>query len=164
MRSEARARALVRSEARANALILAGSAALLGGALAFQYVGGLAPCEMCIWQRWPHVAALVLGLVAWALRSNRAVVALAALAMLLSGLIGGFHAGVEQHWWEGPTACSAGFAGGTTAEIMAQVLATPLVRCDAIAWSLFGVSMAGWNFIVSTLIAGGALWLLLKRR
>ncbi len=153
----------MRSNQSANALVLAGSAALLGGALAFQYLGGLAPCEMCLWQRWPHLAAIGLGLLAWAMGSNRAVVALAALATLTAGAIGAFHAGVEQQWWTGPTACSAALTGGSTADIMAQVLATPLVRCDAIAWSLFGVSMAGWNFILSTLIAGGALWLLRRK-
>lgn len=150
----------MRSSQAANALVLVGSAAVLGGALAFQYLGGLAPCEMCLWQRWPHLAAIVLGLLAWALGSNRVVVALAALATLASGAIGAFHAGVEQHWWTGPTACSASLVGGSNADIMAQIMATPLVRCDAIAWSLFGVSMAGWNAICSALIAGGALWLL----
>ena len=148
----------------ANALVLVGSTALLGGALAFQYVGGLNPCEMCMWQRWPHVAALALGLAAWALRSNRLVVALAAVAVLASGAIGAFHAGVEQHWWEGITACSAGATSGTTAEIMAQIMATPFVRCDDIAWSLFGISMAGWNALLSTLIGGTVLWLLSRRK
>ncbi len=152
----------MRSSEAANALVLAGSAALLGGALAFQYLGGLAPCEMCIWQRWPHAAALGLGLLAWALGSNRGLVGLAALATLTSGAIGLFHAGVEQKWWEGLTACSASLTSGSSADIMAQILATPLVRCDAIAWSLFGISMAGWNAIVSAGIAGGALWLLRK--
>ena len=153
----------MRSNAAANALVLAGSAALLGGALLFQHVGGLAPCEMCIWQRWPHAAALGLGLLAWALRSNRALVALAAVAVLVSGGLGVFHAGVEQHWWPGVTACSASLASGSTDDIMRSILATPLVRCDAIAWSLFGISMAGWNAVLSLGIGGGALWLLGKR-
>lgn len=153
----------MRSEAAANALVLTGSAALLGGALLFQHVGGLYPCEMCIWQRWPHVAALGLGLIAWALRSNRAVVALAALAVLVSAALGLFHAGVELKWWEGVTACSASVASGSPADIMASILNTPLVRCDAVAWSLFGISMAGWNAILSTGIGGGALWLLARK-
>ena len=147
----------------ANALVLTGSAALLGGALAFQYLGHLYPCEMCLWQRWPHLAAIVLGLVAWSLRSSRAVVALAALATLASGAIGAFHAGVELHWWPGLTACSAAAVSGSTADIIRDILATPLVRCDAVPWSLLGISMAGWNAVVSTAIAGGALWLLTRR-
>lgn len=153
----------MRSEATSNALVLTGSTALLGGALLFQHVGGLYPCEMCIWQRWPHAAALGLGLAAWTLRSNRAVVALAALAVLVSAAIGVFHAGVELKWWEGVTACSAALAGGSQADIMASILNTPLVRCDAVAWSWLGISMAGWNAILSTGIGGGALWLLARK-
>ena len=153
----------MRSEQVANAAVLAGSAALLGGALLFQYVGGLAPCEMCVWQRWPHVAALALGLVAWALRSNRAVVALAAFAVLVSAGLAVFHVGVEQQWWQGVTACSASLAGGSQADILASIMNTPLVRCDAVAWSLFGISMAGWNAVLSAGIGGGALWLLTRK-
>jgi len=153
----------MRSEATANALVLTGSAALLGGALLFQHIGGLAPCEMCIWQRWPHATALGLGLVAWALRSNRAVVALAALAVLVSAALGLFHAGVELKWWEGITACTGGATGGSQAEIFASIMNTPLVRCDAVAWSLFGLSMAGWNAVLSAGIGGGTLWLLARK-
>lgn len=153
----------MRSEAAANAAVLAGSAALLGGALLFQYFGGYAPCEMCIWQRWPHVAALALGLTAWALRSNRAVVAVAAVAVLVSAGFGVFHLGVEQGWWPGITACSATAVGGSPADIMASIINTPLVRCDVAAWSLFGLSMAGWNAVLSAGIGGGALWLLARR-
>lgn len=154
----------MRSSALANALVLVGSSALLGGALLFQHIGGFAPCEMCIWQRWPHAVALGLGLLAWALRSNRGLVALAAVAVLVSGALGVFHAGVEQHWWPGVTACSASLAAGSTDDIMRSILATPLVRCDAIAWSLFGISMAGWNAVLSLGIGGGALWLLTRKR
>lgn len=141
-------------------LVLAASGALLAGAFAFQHLGGLSPCEMCVWQRWAHVAALGLGLIAWALGAPRALVALAALGTLVSGAIGGFHAGVEQGWWEGVTACSAGATGGSTADIIGSVLATPLVRCDAIPWALAGISMAGWNAILSLGVGGTALWLL----
>lgn len=151
----------MRSDAAANALVLAGSAALLGGALAFQYVGGLAPCEMCLWQRWPHVAALGLGLAAWALGNARAVVGLAALILLGGAGIGVFHAGVEYHWWVGPTACAAPLIAGK--DFVTAALATPLIRCDAAAWTLAGISMAGYNALFSTLIGGTALWLILKR-
>ncbi len=145
------------SSRAANAVVLTGSAALLGGALAFQYLDGLAPCEMCLWQRWPHVAALVLGLLAWALDNRRAVVALAAVAVLASAGIGYFHAGVEYHWWAGPQACT-----GPAFDIhnLAAALAAPMIRCDAAAWSLFGVSMAGYNALLSTLTGALALWLL----
>nr|WP_295658894.1 disulfide bond formation protein B [Polymorphobacter sp.] len=153
----------MRSKQAANALVLVGSAALLGGALAFQYIGHLAPCEMCLWQRWPHVTALVLGLIAWALRSNRALVALAALAVLTTAGIGYYHAGVEYHWWAGPQACTAaGFAAGS--DFITAALATPMIRCDAAAWTLFGISMAGYNALFSTMIGGVALWLVKKPR
>ena len=78
--------------------------------------------------------------------------------MLAGAGIAVFHVGVEQHWWQGITECSAPMVSGTSAEIMGQIMAQPLVRCDAIAWSLFGISMAGWNALVSTLIGGTALW------
>lgn len=153
----------MRSEAKADALVLLGSAGLLGGALAFQFIGGLAPCEMCHWQRWPHLAAIGLGLAAWALGLNRALVALAALATLVSGATGLFHAGVEAKWWEGPSACTAAPLTGTSAEVLGSLLAAPMVRCDAIPWSLLGVSMAGYNAILSFLIGAGALWLLTRK-
>ena len=151
----------------ANALVLIGSAALLGGALAFQHVGGLYPCEMCMWQRWPHLAAIALGLAAWALARTavrRALVALAGVAVLVSAGLGLFHAGVEQKWWTGPTACSAApVAGGSTQDVLASVMNAPLVSCGTIAWELFGISLAGWNALFSALIGGAVLWLIAKR-
>lgn len=160
MRSDlpASRRANRRSDRSVTALLLLGPTALLGGALAFEYLGGLAPCEMCLWQRWALAAALALALLGWATGHGRAVLALAALAVLGGAGIAVFHVGVEQHWWQGITKCAATLSSGSTADIMGQILAQPLVRCDAIPWSLFGISMAGWNAIVSTLIGGTALW------
>ncbi len=141
-----------------TALLLLGPAGLLGGALAFEYLGGLPPCEMCLWQRWALAAALALALLGWATDYARAVLALAALAVLGGAGIAVFHVGVEQHWWQGITKCAATLSSGSNADVMGQILAQPLVRCDAIPWSLFGISMAGWNVVVSTLIGGTALW------
>lgn len=141
----------------ATVLLLVGPAALLGGALGFQYIGGLPPCEMCLWQRYALVTALGLALVGWA-TGLRALLVLSALAVLAGAGIAVFHAGVEQHWWKGITECSAPMLAGSSAEIMGQIMAQPLVRCDAIAWSLFGISMAGWNALVSSVIGGAALW------
>ncbi|GGI67228.1 dihydroneopterin aldolase [Polymorphobacter multimanifer] len=143
--------------AQPAAIVLAGGLALLGGALAFEHLGGLVPCEMCIWQRQAIAAALVLATLALVLTS-RAVAALAAVAMLGNAAIAGFHAGVEQKWWEGITRCATTPSGGSTADIIGAILATPLVRCDAIPWSLFGISMAGWNFIIASIIGALALW------
>jgi disulfide bond formation protein DsbB len=144
------------------ALLLVGGSALLGGALAFQYAGGLAPCEMCYWQRWALGTALTLAALGWGL-GQRWLVGLAAVAVLVGAAIAGFHAGVEQKWWEGITTCAAAPMGGSTADVIGSILAAPLVRCDAIPWSLFGISMAEWNFLISSGIGGAALWMLKRR-
>ena len=148
----------MRSERWTTVLLLVGPAALLMAALGFQYLGGLAPCEMCLWQRWALLVALGLALLGWATGHSRAVLRLAAIAVLAGAAIAAFHAGVEQHWWKGITECAAPPVSGTSAEILGQILAQPLVRCDAIPWSLWGISMAGWNALVSGLIGGVALW------
>jgi disulfide bond formation protein DsbB len=143
--------------AKARLLSLLLPAALLAGALGSQYLGGLYPCEMCHWQRWPHYAALALALPAFALRkspASRALVILAGVAIIVSGLIGVFHAGVEYGWWEGLTRCSAAASGGSSGDILAEIMAAPMIRCDEVQWSLFGISLAGWNAIFS--IAGGS--------
>ena len=152
---------------RARLLALAVPAALLGGALGSQYVGGLYPCEMCHWQRWPHYAALALALLSFAMRGQpdrgRSFVWLAALAIFTSGAIGVYHAGVEAGIFEGLTTCSAALSGGSSADILADIMATPLVRCDQIQWSFLGVSMAGWNAILSIGSASVISWLSLRR-
>ena len=135
---------------QARALALGIPVALLGGAYISQYGFGLFPCEMCLWQRYPHFAAVGLALLSYTMVPNRAWAALAGLAVLTSGLIGGFHAGVEYGWWEGITGCSS---LPSTIDVM-DVNAAPLVRCDVAPWDLFGVSLAGWNFLISTI--GGA--------
>jgi disulfide bond formation protein DsbB len=142
-------------------------AALLAGALGSQYLGGLHPCEMCHWQRWPHYAAVALALVAFAMRGaadrGRSFVWLAALAILTSGAIGVYHAGVEAGIFEGLTQCTATAAAGSSADILADIMANPLVRCDQVQFSFLGISMAGWNAIVSIGSALVILWLSLKR-
>ncbi len=128
---------------------------LLGGALISEYIFGLYPCEMCMWQRWPHLAALIfalLGIMFNQIAGSRMMILLAALAILASGLIGGFHAGVEYGWWEGITSCAtAPEAGG---DMLESILNAPLARCDVAPWSLFGISLAGFNFLLSV---GGAM-------
>ena len=144
---------------RAHGLALALPAALLAGAWGSQIFGHLYPCEMCHWQRWPHYAALAIALVAFAAKPIRPVlVALAALAILTSGAIGVYHAGVEYHWWEGITTCSSTAASGSLADIMKS----PLIRCDTAQWTLFGISLAGFNAILS--ISGGLAILAMLRR
>ncbi len=143
----------MRSDRQAGALLLIGPAALLLGAYGFQYLGGLAPCEMCWWQRYALMATLALALAGALAGFSRPLLLLAVLALLANVAIAMFHVGVEQHWWQGITAC-ASTSGGSLTDLLAQ----PLVRCDAIPWSLAGISMAGWNGIVSLALGGLALW------
>jgi disulfide bond formation protein DsbB len=153
---------------KARWLALLVPAGLLAGALGSQYWGGLYPCEMCHWQRWPHYAAIALAALSFALRNapdrGRSLVWLAAVAILVSGIIGAYHAGVEAGIFEGLTQCTAGGSAGSDADILADIMATPLVRCDQVQWSLLGISMAGWNAILSLTAAGAIFWLSLRRR
>lgn len=140
-------------------LALAIPAALMGGALVSQYVFGLFPCEMCWWQRYPHIAAIVLALLALSMKgrgSGDLAVTLAALCIGASGLIGGFHAGVEYGWWEGVTACATVAGGGDPLD---AIMNAPVIRCDVAPWTLLGISLAGFNFLIST--AGAVLVLAL---
>ncbi|WP_285712448.1 disulfide bond formation protein B [Erythrobacter oryzae] len=136
--------------AKARALAVLVPAALLGGAYVSQYGFGLYPCEMCWWQRYPHFVAVALGLAAFAIKpAARPLVLLAGLAILVSGGIGLFHAGVEYGWWEGITDCTAHAPTGSAFDF-----ASPVVPCDVPQWKLWGVSLAGFNFLFSGL--GGA--------
>ena len=133
-------------------------ASLLAGALGSQYFGGLHPCEMCYWQRWPHGVAILLAGAAFLVPSkSRLLTMLAAVAIAVSGLIGLFHAGVELGWWEGLTRCTSGGAMS-----LDDLMKVPLVRCDQVQWSLLGISMAGWNAIIS--LAGAAAIAALARK
>ncbi|HEX6410834.1 MAG TPA: disulfide bond formation protein B [Sphingomicrobium sp.] len=134
---------------------------LLGGALGSQYIGGLHPCEMCYWQRWPHGAAILLAGLAFTApptsRRARLLTLLAAAAIFVSGAIGVYHAGVEAGIFEGFTTCTT-----TRGMSLQDIVAAPLVRCDQVQWSLFGISMAGWNAILS--LGGAALIIVLAMR
>lgn len=150
--------------ARLIALLL--PVALLGGALGSQYLGGLHPCEMCYWQRWPHGAAIVLALLAFTAPAqsgrSRVLTMLAALAIAVSGSIGVYHAGVEAKIFQGFTQCTAIGKGLSTAELLDQISHAPLVRCDEVQFRFLGISMAGWNAILS--LGGAALIVILNLR
>ncbi len=140
-------------------LAAAGSAALLAAALGFQ-AAGYAPCELCILQRWPHLAAALIGLLIWFTGWRRGLAALGLLAALVAMGLAIYHAGVEMKLWLGPQHCSGGVSGlatMSTQDLMAALETAPVVRCDDVAWSLFGISMAGWNAICSAVLS--ALWL-----
>lgn len=129
---------------------------LLVAALASQYIGGLAPCELCIWQRWPHLAAIAFG-AGYLLTVRRFPAAVAAASLVVGSGIAAYHVGVEQQWWAGPGACSGtGLGEMTGSELLDLTVADTIVRCDEVAWSMFGLSMAAWNGLLSIGIA--AVW------
>ena len=149
---------------RAPLLLLLASAAVLGTALASQYIGGLQPCVLCIYQRLPYAAVIGIATAALFLPTGPRAVALvlAGLAMLTGAGIAVFHVGVEQHWWQGTAGCGAIGTADSLEALRAQVLAAPTVRCDEVPWSLFGISMAGYNVPVS--LALGIASLVAARR
>jgi disulfide bond formation protein DsbB len=143
-------------------LATAGSFLLLGGAFVFQALG-YAPCALCLWQRWPHAAAIVLGVLALTVAPMRLVAGLGALAALTTGGIGIYHTGVERGWWEGPSSCSSSGGdglGGLSAESLlpGSAAVDPVVMCDEVAWQFMGLSMASWNASASLALA--VVWVL----
>ena len=143
------------------------SLALLAGALVFQYVWHYPPCEICHWQRWPHIVSAVAGLGGGVLlaagvfpgRAAPTFAWLAVVAIAVAGALGVYHAGVEWQWWEGPAACTGtGFKPGPTADFEPF----HLVRCDEAAWRFLGISLAGYNALIS--FAAAIVGALLARR
>ena len=134
------------------------SASLLIAAFGFEYIGGLAPCKLCLWQRWPHAGIITFSILGatGGLRAGLAFL-LIVLFAAITAAIAGYHVGVEQQFWPGPSSCSGTVAAISTADMLDRLLATPVVKCDEIAWSFAGVSMAGWNMLLSAGLAGFAL-------
>lgn len=143
-------------------LAAAGSAALLLGAFAFQHIGGMAPCKLCLWQRWPHAFAIGFG--ALAIFALPRVMAMGGmLAALATAGIAAYHSGVEQKWWKGPATCSStDMRGLNVDDLFEKIMAAPVVRCDEVPWEMLGLSMASWNMIASLALA--AIWFLALRR
>lgn len=142
-------------------LATAGSLALLGGAFVFQALG-YAPCELCLLQRWPHAAAIAIGTLI-VLTGWRVLAWVGALAALTTAGLGLYHTGIERGLFEGPDTCTSnGVSGLSPDELMTQILNAPLVRCDEVAWSLMGLSMASWNALLSLVLL--ALWVAAARR
>ena len=142
--------------------------ALIAGALGFQYLVHLPPCEMCMWQRYPHIAAGVVGVGGFLLLRAKVfpdsaapgIAILTALLIALSGVIGVYHAGVEWHFWAGPSSCT----GSAFRATGALDLSAPVVMCDHAAWRLFGLSLAGYNAILSLALAAAGLTLSARSR
>lgn len=136
----------------------AGSAGLLIAALGFQ-AAGYAPCELCILQRWPHLAAVLVAGLVWLTGRTRPLALLGMLAAAVATGLAVYHSGVEMAWWAGPSHCSGGIgdiAGMSVKDLAERLNAAPVVRCDEVAWRFLGLSMAGWNAILSAGLTG--LW------
>lgn len=139
---------------RARALTLAGgSLAALLVAFYAQFIGGLVPCVLCLYQRWPYGVAIVLALIAAALGPvgggvlARWLLRLAGLALLVTAGIGVFHAGVEWRWWQGTAECGNMVSATSLTDLKAALEAAPVVRCDQTQWSFLGISIAGYNVL-----------------
>jgi disulfide bond formation protein DsbB len=150
------------------AFVLGASTVALGGALVSQYWGGLAPCELCLLQRWPWGVAIVISFVATLVAGRPAlpwVALLLAVVFVGSSGLAFYHVGVEQHWFAGPTACSGNATAADTVEALkALLLHQQPVRCDEPAWSLWGISLAGWNLLASLIMTGCCLAAFLHSR
>ena len=134
-------------------LAFLGSLALLLGAYAFEFLGNLKPCKMCLWQRWPHIAAIFIGILIFYTKSIL-LMRIASLIILAGAVVAFYHMGVELQWWDGPTACTSGsIANLSSTELMNKILQAPIIRCDEIQWSFAGLSMAAWNGIFSLILS-----------
>ena len=144
-------------------LLLVASIAVVGAAWASQLWGGLIPCELCLYERWPYyavIAASAVALPAGERRLTTTALAFAALAFLAGAGLAFYHVGVEHHWFAGPSACTGAGPAASIEELRQRLLAQQPVQCDQPQWSLFGVTLAGWNVLASLVLAWGALWAL----
>ncbi len=142
------------------AALVAVSGAVLLTAFLFEHIGGLTPCELCWYQRYAHMAALASALLALYFNRQASVsvplLMAVAVAVLVGAAIAGYQVGVEQSWWE--SSCAVPIKGDNIEELRSSLLAAPNVRCDEIAWSLWQISMAGWNALLSLVMGAGALY------
>jgi disulfide bond formation protein DsbB len=149
---------------RIGPIIAVASLGILAAVLVMQYGFGYRPCELCHWQRYPFIATAALGGIAWWLggrmpRVSGALIGLAGATFLVGAGIAAFHVGVEQKWWAGLETCGSTTGPATSIEdLRRQLLGAPIVRCDEVAWSLFGVSLAGYNVLVSLALAALAVF------
>ena|SRR6478735_949006 len=143
-------------------VVALGMAVVVGSALGFQYIGGYIPCELCLLQRQPYYYGIPVALIGaiLALTSlppwiSRAFLLAAGILMLVGGGIGVYHAGVEWHFWEGPTACSTTASSMTSnaGDLLAQLDTIKGPSCTEAALRVLGLSMAGWNVIASIILA-----------
>jgi len=161
---------LQRSAAVASFLIAFSAAATLAGAWFFQLVIGLPPCPLCLEQRIPYYVAVPLALILGLLALNARNKSLARWGLLLLALVlavgaglGIYHAGVEWGFWAGPSDCSGVPSLTPGGSILNQMSATRVVRCDEAAWRFLGISLAGYNALIASVLALYALWAACKK-
>ena len=134
-------------------LAFLGSLALLICAYAFEFLGNLKPCKMCLWQRWPHIAAIIIGILIFYSKSNL-LMRTASMIILFGAIIAFYHMGVEYQWWEGPATCTSGsITNLSSTELMNKILKAPIIRCNEVQWSFAGLSMAAWNGVFSPILS-----------
>jgi disulfide bond formation protein DsbB len=125
------------------------SMAVILAAYYFEFIGGFLPCKLCYWQRYPHFINILIFPFFYFFPIRRFIF-IGMGSMLVSIILALYHVGVEQKYWLGPNSCSkASIDGLTTDQLLDQIMNAPIVRCDEIAWELIGISMAGWNLLIS---------------
>ena len=138
------------------------SAAVILGAYSFEYIGGFLPCKLCFWQRYPHFLNILIFLLFYFV-SMRSLIFIGMISMLVSTILAFYHVGVEQKYWSGPNSCTnSSIEGLSTDQLLDKIMSAPLVRCDEIAWDLIGISMAGWNALISFCLS--LIWFYCFRR
>lgn len=143
-----------------STLAAAGSFALLAGAYLFQALG-YPPCQMCYWQRWPHMAAIGLGVLCYFM-PHRGLMLLGALAAATTSAIGVYHTGVERKWWDGPSSCTGDGLSGLSGADLLSLDGDKLIMCDQVSWEFLTLSMASWNAVASAILC--VLWLMAARK
>ena len=151
------------TERGAAALILLASVAILSAAFAFEHLGGLRPCPLCIYERYPYGVAIPLSCIAFSgwggRRTGRILVALSGIVFIAGATIAAYHVGVEQGWFEGLAACQGEASEATTVEeLKARLLAEESVPCNVVPWSLFGISLAGYDTLSFLALAAFCLY------
>jgi disulfide bond formation protein DsbB len=145
----------------ASAVVFLIATATILAALAFEYLGGYAPCPLCLQERYAYYFAVSASALAFVLAQGyatgiaRILLTLVALAFIANAIAGVYHSGIEWKWWQGPSNCAGGFElqwgeGG--------IVDTPIIRCDEAPWRFLGLSFAGWSAVISAFLAAAAGW------
>ena len=145
------------SSQRVPALLFLTSLLALLTAFAFQYIGELAPCELCVWQRWPHIAVAVISAISFLIAGDRILrrrlLYFCAVISTIGFILAVYHVGIEQSIFSVLATCDGNETADTVEELRSQIEATPLARCNEIAWSFAGISLAGYNGLISLAMA-----------